>query len=98
MFSVFTLRNSNNKDLSSKYFFLTSTKSVHCIKIRLTVIIENYMQHKQGALPSSTERSASNKNAQYVVHLELCLLSLSDRLITVCLKALVKSHEACWIL
>ena len=37
-FSGFTFRNSEYTDLSSKYFFLTSTKSAHSIKICLTVI------------------------------------------------------------
>ena len=56
------------------------------------------MQHKQKALLFSKEGNASNKNDQYVVYLEPCLLSLSFKMITVFPKALVKSHEACWIL
>ena len=38
-FSGFTFRNSQYKDLSSKYVFLTFTESADSIKICLTVII-----------------------------------------------------------
>ena len=69
------------------------------------------MQHKQEAPLVSKQRNAQNKNDQYVVCLELCLLVVQNvvrfelcllfllyKMITVCLKALVKSPEACWIL
>ena len=49
------------------------------------------MQHKQ-------EARASNNVDQYVVYLELCCLSLSYKMATVCPKAMVTSHEAYWIL
>ena len=39
LFSEFTFRNSEYKDLSSKYFFLAFTNSAHSIKIYLTVVI-----------------------------------------------------------
>ena len=39
MFTGFTFRNSEHKDLSSKHFFLTTIKSAHSIKIYLTVIV-----------------------------------------------------------
>ena len=49
IFSGFTFRNSEYKDLSSKYFFLTSNKSVHTIKTCLTVIVEKSSPQMQQA-------------------------------------------------
>ena len=47
-FSRFTFQNSEYKDLSSKYFFLTSTKSAHSIKICLKFCVGDI----NGILPS----------------------------------------------
>ena len=55
-----------------------------------------YMQDKQEGLLYSKHRNVSNKSD--IIHLEQCLLFLSYKMITVCPKASLQSHEAYWIL
>ena len=56
------------------------------------------MLHKEEALLFSKERNAWNRNDQHVVCLELNCLFLYYKMLTVCPQALVRCHEACWIL
>ena len=57
------------------------------------------MLHKQEALLFSVKEMCEIRNDQYVVvYLELCLLFSYYKMLTVCLKALVRCHEASWIL
>ena len=95
LFSEFTFRNSEYKDLSSKYFFLTSNKSAHSVKICLTVIVVLHTTHTGRSKKGMREIAMTNN---HVVCLELCLLFMYYKMLTICLKALVRCHEACWIL
>ena len=81
----------NNNFLVSNlfgYFFLTTTKSAHSIKIYLIVI--TVLHATQVSSFFSKEGNVSNENDRYVVYLKLCLLSLSHKIIIFCQKALEK--------
>ena len=92
MFSGFRFRKSKHKDLSSKYFFLISTDSAHSIKISLIVIIVLHATQTRG-FSFFKVKNASEKSDQYVICLQLCLLSLSFKMIIHCTQALLKSQS-----
>ena len=74
VFSGFTFRESEYKNLSPKYFFLTSTTSAHSKKICLIVIIVLHATQAERFFFSflfSKQSNTSNENDQYVVCLEL---------------------------
>ena len=79
--SGITFRKSEYKDLSSKYFFLTSNKSAHSIKICLTVITVLHAT-QTGASSFFKIKEYVNKSDQYVIYLKQCFLSLCYKKIT----------------
>ena len=62
--------------MSSKYFFLTSTKLAHSRYVWLWQYY--YMLHKQEAFLFSKERNVWNRSDQYVVYLKLSFLLLQS--------------------
>ena len=96
-FSEFTFRSSEYKDLSSIYFSLTATKSAHSIKICFTAMIVFHATQARGSTFFQKE-GMSQIRMTNISSNQNCLFPLSYKMITVCPEALVKSHEACWIL